>query len=128
MNSVIDKICGWELNNPDPEIFETQLLTPPGESEKRVSPGKCPGSCWSCEFLLECIGQSQLRCLVPRDCELYEIGREKSDDGSSVTYFASKKGDKVTYFRLTEPASSWAGIRNIREDEVPDRVLSRMES
>ena len=124
MNAPIVNICALELNNPDPELFESTMGVPEG----RIPSDKCPGTCWNCPFLTKCFSPSQRRCLVPKDCQVYELGREKSEDGDSITYFASKKGDRMVFFRLTEPVCRWADIRRIEEDEVPDWVISNFRT
>lgn len=128
MNPAINNICGWELNNPDPELFEIRILTPQGTSEERVPSHKCPGSCCSCPFLLECIGPSEVRCLTPKSSQLYELGREESEDSVSITYFASEKNGETVFFRLTEPASYWAGISRVEADKVPYWAISAFKS
>jgi hypothetical protein len=128
MNSAVNNICGWELNNPDPELFEISILTPRTTSEERVPSHKCPGSCWNCPYLLQCIAPSELRCLTPKNSRLYELGRKESEDGDSITYFACVKNGKTIFFRLTAPASYWAGITPVEESEVPDWAISAFRS
>jgi hypothetical protein len=127
MYSAVNSICGLELNNPDSELFKIRILTPQTTSEERVPSHKCPGSCWSCPFLMECIGP-EVRCLAPKKSQLYELGREKFEDGVSITYFASEQNGGTVFFRLTEPAYHWASISQVEANEVPHWAISAFES
>lgn len=128
MDSIEDGICGWELNNPDPELFETRISKLHGKDREREFQGKCPGECGSCEFVNECLAPIQFRCLIPKNCEMIELGSRQPDDGAKVTYYSLNRGGKLSFFQLTEMDSSWARIRAIAGEQVPEWALSRMET
>ncbi len=122
--SFVDCICGCELNNPDPEFFESATEEKP---EGHIPSDKChPGTCWNCPFMVKCFWPSKRRCLIPKDCHVYELGREKSERGDLITWFASKKGNRIVFFRLIEPAYRWADIHRINEEELPDWAISKL--
>jgi hypothetical protein len=131
MNTVIDKICGCEINNPDPELFDVSVLEPqrtPDERlalEERLASYACMETWCSCPA--ECI-EPENRCLVPKGSQLHKLGHEVSEGGVSITYFASGKNGKTAFFRLSEPANCWATITYVEEDNVPHWALSALES
>ncbi len=125
MSSVVS-ICGCELNNPDPELFDSATEEKP---EGHVHSDKCPpGTCWNCPFMTKCLWPSKRRCLIPKGCSVYELGREKAEGGDLITWFALKKGDRIVLFRMIEPPHQWAEIRRIKEEEeeVPSWAISKL--
>lgn len=131
MNSAIDKICGCEINNPDPELFEVRVATPEKTSEERlaleerIASYECLATWCSCptEYI-----EPEDRCLIPRGSQLYDLGREESEDGVSITYFASEKNGETVFFRLSEPAHCWATISRVEENEVLAWAISAFKS
>ncbi|MFZ0929533.1 MAG: hypothetical protein WAN11_13085 [Syntrophobacteraceae bacterium] len=125
MNSAINNICGCELNNPDPELFEVAVTTPQTTSEECLALYESLASWSSCPT--ECI-EPEYRCLTPKGSQLYKLGREKPEDGVSITYFASEKNGETVFFRLAEPASHWASISQVEADKVPRWAISAFKS
>jgi hypothetical protein len=107
-------ICGWELSNPDHELFNTRIL-------------EVFGSCKDCEFAGECLTPCEsMRCLEPKNGELYHLGDEPVRDGIKLTYYALVEEQTVRYIQLSEPEHYWARAQCIEEEQVPNWVLSRM--
>ena len=131
MSLAIDNICGCELNNPDPELFELQVVKPQETSEARLASEErfasyeCLATWCSCPT--ECI-EPEDRCLIPKGSQLYKLGREESEDGVAITYFASEKKGKTVFFRLSEPAHCWATISRVEDHEVPHWAISALKS
>jgi hypothetical protein len=125
MNSAIDSICGCEINNPDPELFEVRVVTPQKTSEERLASYECLATWCSCP--VNCVDPED-RCLIPKGSQIYKLGSEKSEDGLSITYFASEKDGETVFFRLSEPAHCWATISRIEENEVPHWAISAFKS
>ncbi len=68
MKKAVDKICGWELNNPDREVFESCRLEADEQTcEKSAFKGTVPNG--------------TIRCLLPRKGLLFNIGYSRTLDG-----------------------------------------------
>lgn len=131
MNSAIDNICGCEINNPDPELFDVRVLAPQRTSderlalEERLASYECLETWCSCPA--ECV-EPEDRCLIPKGSQLYDLGHRESEDGVTISYFASEKDGKTVFFRLSEPAHCWATISRVEEDDVPHWAISALQS
>jgi hypothetical protein len=108
-------ICGWELNNLDPELFETQIL-------------EVSGACKHCEHLHRCsVPSESVRCLVPREGELFGLGQESPEEGLNLSYFAWVNGDAVRFIQLSEPHHYWAKARWVEKGDIPPLGLAQLE-
>ena len=124
----VDNLCGWELNNPDAECFESQVLEEYGGMDKKIeSQGKCHGDCASCVFMNECLSSIQLRCLTPKNSELVELSAETLGERGNVKYFALISVDKLSFLRLDQPDGYWANLSYIDREDVPERILSELK-
>ena len=126
MDFTVNGICGWELNNPDPELFETRISKTFAIGREPEIQDKCPGFCGSCEFVNECLAPIQFRCLIPKNCEVVELACELLSDGVKVTYFSLTREGKQSFFQLTEPDRYWAKVLSVAEEQLPDWALSRL--
>jgi len=107
-------ICGYELNNPDRELFDTSIL-------------EVNGPCKDCAFSGSCLTPCEsVRCLTPKNGKLVHLGREQMPDGVNVTYFALVRLEETRYVRLSEPEHYWANVCCIGREQVPDWALSRL--
>ncbi len=114
MKRPVDNICGWELSNPDMELFDSGVL-------------EVVGVCKDCDFANECLTPCEsVRCLIPKNGELFHLGHEQAEDGSKLTYFALIQNADVRYVELNEPDHYWAKARCIEEGQVPLWILSRL--
>lgn len=123
MASAVESVCGWELNNLDPGLFESRISGELEQTRRDEATWRCPGDCGSCEFLNDCSGPVQFRCLTPRNCEMMMLGEEESAEGGTVKYFALVSGEELRFLRLFQPEHYWATICYIGRDEVPDWAL-----
>ncbi len=108
-------ICGYELNNPDMDMFDTRILA-------------VHGPCGDCDFAGTCLTPCEsVRCLTPKKGNLVELGRERTR-GARITYFAVLEDDKASFVRLSEPDHYWAKLTPIGQDQVPNWALSRLNA
>lgn len=111
-----NNICGWELNNPDGELFDVRTLEVSGE-------------CKSCEHVKKCPVASQaVRCLIPRQGELVELDRALSGNGEMVTYFALIHEPGMRFIQLREQEYYWARASYVVQEDLPERVLSVLQA
>lgn len=114
MNGREDDLIGWELANLDEEAFNIEVL-------------RVEGDCRNCPCLQFCSTPSEsLRRLVPREGELVILGRELSDGGDRVSYFALLVRGTVRLIRLRETPNAWAVASYVREDELPGFASSEL--
>ncbi len=124
----IDNLCGWELNNPDAEYFESQILEEFGGMDKgRESPEGCHGDCASCVFMNECLSSIQLRCLTPKNGKLVELGVDELRERGNVKYFALISEDRLSFMRFVQPSGYWASLSYVDREDVPDWMLSELK-
>jgi hypothetical protein len=107
-------IQGWELGNPDPEIFDTRII-------------EVFGACKDC-FAREMCGapSESIRELVPKSGEIVELGSECNGEGERSSYYALLSSRETRYILAREPKYLWARAFMIPEEQVPGRVLSAL--
>lgn len=116
MESEESKICGWELNNPDHEVFDLQVL-------------EVLGACKNCDKVRECLTPCEsVRCLRPKVGKLVELGRDQTLDGITMTYFALLHREGVKFIQLSEPDHYWARSSYIGREDVPDWALVKLRA
>jgi hypothetical protein len=114
VKKVVNGICGWELSNPDRELFDSHVV-------------EVFGSCKDCELAGECLTPCEsVRCLMPKNGELLHLGDEQEQGGVKLTYYALVDEDTVRYIQLSEPDYYWARVSCIEEAQVPNWALSRL--
>ena len=107
-------LCGWELNNPDNEIFDVEVM-------------EVFGDCGDCEFLGECLTPcASMRRLVPREGRIVKLGQEKEKGGPMMSYFALLNENNVKYILLSEPDHYWARAKYVTPEQVPSWALSQL--
>lgn len=110
-----NSLCGWELNNPDSEIFDIEVL-------------EVFGDCGTCELLGECTTPcASMRRLVPREGTIVELGHEREKGGPKVSYFALLKQDGVKFILLSEPDHYWAKASYVAHEQVPTWAMSQLD-
>ena len=110
----VENICGYELSNPDKELFDSGVM-------------EVLGPCKDCDFAGECLTPCEsVRCLIPKNGELFHLGQELARDGNKLTYYALLHEAGVSYVELSEPDHYWARARCIEEGQVPVWILSRL--
>lgn len=106
-------LCGWELNNPDHDIFDIQVM-------------EILGSCGECRYADECVMPCEsVRRLVPKEGRIVRLGHEKERDKPRMSYFALLIGDEVKFIQLTSPDHYWATASYISHEHVPTWALSQ---
>jgi len=109
------KLCGWELNNPDNDIFDIEILEVFGE-------------CGNCELLGECTAPcASMRRLVPKEGRIVELGHEREKGGPKMSYFALMNQEEVKFILLSEPDHYWAKASYVAHEEVPPWALSQLD-
>jgi hypothetical protein len=107
----LEYICGWELSNPDIALFDWGVL-------------ELGRTCTKRDFDYEgFVPYETVRCLIPRNAELFELGYEQTQCGDRLTYYALVNEAGVRYIELSEPVHLWARARWIEEEEVPNWAL-----
>ena len=107
-------ICGYELNNPDMEMFETSII-------------EVLGSCQNCDFIGTCLTPCEsVRCLTPRYGQLVDLGRKPAENGTLTTYYALRHKEKTKFIKLSEPDHRWARASCIGIEQVPNWALSQL--
>jgi len=107
-------LFGWELNNPDHNIFDLEVM-------------EVWGGCKDCEQAPLCtLPCESVRRLVPRNGRIIGLGREKEEDKPRITYFAHLTQDEVKFILLSEPDHYWATASFIPHEQVPEWALSRL--
>ena len=105
-------LFGWELNNPDRDIFDLEIL-------------EVLGGCRNCELAPGCTMPCEsVRRLVPRKGTIIGLGHEKEED-TGKSYFALLNRDEVKSILLRSPDHYWATASYIPDEQVPDWALSR---
>ena len=108
-------VCGWELNNPDPDLFDLQVV-------------EIFGSCLKCQHYEECgLPCESVRRLSPKEGRLVGLGHEKEGDSPRMSYFALLLPDEVKFIKLSSPASYWATASCIAHEHVPAWALSQLD-
>ncbi len=111
-----DTLCGWELNNPDIEVFDTHIV-------------EVFGACKTCEYVDECVTPCEsVRRLVPKEGAVVMLGHLKESNGPKMTYFALVNQNDVKFILLSEPDHYWAKASYIARENVPAWALSRFAS
>ena len=107
-------LCGWELNNPDRDIFDIEVMD-------------VFGGCKNCELVNECTTPCEsVRRLVPREGSLFKLGQSREKDGPQISYFALLNRDEVKYIQLSAPDHYWARASYIPQEFVPAWALSQL--
>ncbi len=113
MTADIDSLRGWELNNPDPHLFDRKVLTIFGNCTECTSLSGCPSPCES------------VRQLAPKKGELIGLGCDISSEEESICYFAWIHEKESKYILLREPKYLWARASYVAERQVPEWARSR---
>jgi len=115
MNRNGEDLLGWELNNPDHEIFDLEVMEVLGE-------------CRNCELASECsMPCESVRSLVPKKGTIIGLGHEKQNGRRGMSYFALLNRDEVKFILLSAPDHYWATAKYIPHEQVPDWALSRLD-
>jgi hypothetical protein len=110
----VENICGYELSNPDRELFDSGVM-------------EVVGPCKHCDFAGECLTPCEsVRCLIPKSGELFDLGQDQAQNGIKLTYYALIHDAGIQYVELSEPDHYWARARCVEEGQVPNWALSRM--
>jgi hypothetical protein len=105
-------LCGWELNNPDHDIFDIQVI-------------EVFGACRDCEQVAECTMPSEsVRRLAPKEGRIVGLGHEKEQGKPRMSYFALLNRNEVKFIRLSSPDHYWAAASCISQEQVPAWALS----
>lgn len=116
MNPNRNDLCGWQLNNPDQDMFDVKIMEVFGE-------------CRNCELTVECAVPSEsLRCLVPKEGRIIGLGHEKESGKPRISYFALLNQRGVKFILLNTPDHSWATASYISRAQVPAWALSQLDS
>lgn len=108
-------LCGWELNNPDHEIFDIHVI-------------EVVGGCGSCEHVAECAMPCEsVRRLAPKEGRILGLGHEKEEGKPRMSYFALLHRDEVKFIRLSSPDHYWATASCISHEQVPAWALSQLD-
>ena len=109
-----EDLFGWELNNPDHEIFDLEVM-------------EVLGGCRNCELAPDCsMPCESVRRLVPRKGTIIGLGHEQEDGKQGMSYFALLNRDEVKFILLSAPDHYWATASYIPHEQVPDWALSRL--
>jgi hypothetical protein len=109
-------LCGWELNNPDDDIFDIEIM-------------EVFGDCGDCELLGECTTPcASVRRLVPKEGRIVELGHEREQGGPKMSYFALLNQDGVKFILLSEPDHYWARAGYVAHEQVPPWALSQLDT
>lgn len=109
-------VYGWELNNPDPDLFDLQVV-------------EIMGSCAKCLHSEECgMPCESVRRLAPREGRVVRLGQKKEGDNPRMSYFALLIRDEVKFIRLSSPEGYWATASCISYEHVPAWALSQLDS
>ncbi len=114
MDTCGNDLCGWELNNPDHDIFDIQVV-------------EVFGGCRNCEQVAECsLPCESVRRLVPREGRIVGLGHEKEEGKPRMSYFALLNRNEVKFIELRTPDHYWAKAGYISHEQVPAWALSRL--
>ncbi len=106
-------LFGWELNNPDPDIFDIQVI-------------EVVGDCKNCEHVAECAMPCEsVRRLAPKEGRIVRLGHEKEEGEPGMSYFALLNRDEVKFIRLNSPDHYWATASYIPGEQAPAWLLSK---
>ncbi len=109
-------LCGWELNNPDRDTFDIEVMD-------------VFGGCSNCELVRECTTPCEsIRRLVPREGRIVKLGHSREKDGPQESYFALLNRDEVKYILLSAPDHYWARASYVAQENVPAWALSQLGS
>ncbi len=115
MDSYECDVCGWELNNPDPDLFDLEVV-------------EIFGSCVECIHSAECgLPCESMRRLAPKEGRLVGLGHQRDPDESAMSYFALLVRGEVKFIKLSSPKSYWATVSCISHENVPKWALSRLD-
>ena len=108
-------LSGWELNNPDQDIFDIHVM-------------EVVGGCRSCEHVGACATPCEsVRRLAPKEGRIVGLGHEKEQGKPRLSYFALLSRNEVKFIRLSSPDHYWATAKYIPHEQVPDWALSRLD-
>ncbi len=109
-------IRGWELANPDPELFDTKII-------------EVFGACKACHAREMCDTPSEsIRELAPKIGEIVELGAECNDEGETLCYYALLSSAEPKFILKREPRYQWARAFVIPEEQVPMNALSALST
>jgi hypothetical protein len=108
----VNTICGWELNNPDPQLFDSRVL-------------EVSSSCKDCKKVANCpVASEAIRCLVPKRGELVELDRGRTEDGKRFTYFALVHDEDMKFIEVLEPEHYWAKAACVDSKDLPQEAMT----
>lgn len=110
-----NNLCGWELNNPDDDMFDIEIMEVFGDCGDCVLLGECTTPCAS------------MRRLVPKEGKIVELGNQREKGGLKMSYFALMKEEQVKFILLSEPDHYWAKASYVAHEEVPPWALSQLD-
>lgn len=115
MDLQADDLYGWELNNPDYDVFDVQIV-------------EILGGCGKCEHAAECTTPCEsMRRLVPKEGRVIGLGYKHEEGKPKISYFALVKQDEVKFIQLSAPDHYWATASYISHDQVPGWALLHMQ-
>jgi len=114
MNRSANDLYGWQLNNPDQNVFDMQVVEVLGE-------------CSACEYADECeMPCESMRRLVPKEGTIIGLGHKEEKNRPMLSYFALVNQDRVQFIQLSSPDYLWATATYISYEHVPIWALSKL--
>ena len=107
-------LSGWELNNPDQDVFDIQVM-------------EVFGACVACDVVGECAMPCEsVRRLVPKEGTIVGLGHEQEMGKPRRSYFALLNDNDVKFILLSTPEYLWATASYVSPDQVPEWALSQL--
>lgn len=107
-------LSGWELNNPDWNAFDIQVMEILGECRHCDEVDGCSMPCES------------VRRLVPKEGRIVGLGHQHESGKPKLSYFALLNDNEVKFIMLSSPDYLWARASYISHEHVPDWALSQL--
>jgi hypothetical protein len=115
MNPNGNDLYGWQLNNPDQDAFDVEIMEVFGE-------------CVDCERADECTFPCEaVRRLVPKEGRIVALGHKKDGIDPGISYFAHLNHDDVKFIVLRTPDYLWATASYVAQEHVPAWALSQLD-
>jgi hypothetical protein len=115
MDSNNSDLYGWQLNNPDQETFDVEIMEVFGECRD------CDPAAFGCAMPCEAV-----RRLVPKKGKIVSLGHEKEDGKTRMSYFALMDREDVKFILLRSPDYLWATASYISHEQVPPWAMSQL--
>jgi len=115
MNPDRNDLFGWQLNNPDQDIFDVEIMEVFGECRD------CEQAVYGCTMPCEAV-----RRLVPKEGRIIKLGHENESGKAKLSYFALLNQGDVRFILLRTPDYLWATASYISHEQVPAWALSKL--